>query len=255
MQDKENIIVVDPDEITGEILISENDELAIAAEKTPEQPTLQKYYLRYLLLPVVFITVSLLGGLRLSDPDSAFIFVRPSLLCLIFATVLLLLFFRAGLINFEGWFSESFPLSKNIANGAVLLSAFAAATQVFNSLIPEKGLPYWVVAFCFFWTLWNYLFTEFDTMKLMRSLAGLFGLVFAAKYLLLANLTAPANESWLRSMIEDPAKNAFTYLLDLPSYSAGTGFIQFFVLLLFLLGLYLLPNTTAEKRLIEVREQ
>ncbi len=255
MQDKENIIVVEPDEITDEILVSENGELAMIVETTPEKPTLQKYYLRYLFLPFLFLSVALLGGLRLSDPGSAFVFVRPSLLCLIFATVLLLLFFRAGLISFEGWFSENFPLSKNLANGAVLLSAFAAATQVFNSLIPENGLPYWVVAFCFFWTLWNYLFTEFDTMKLMRSLAGLFGLAFAAKYLLLANLTAPANESWLRSMIEDPAKNAFTYLLDLPSYSAGTGFIQFFVLVLFLLGLYLLPNTTAEKTLTEVRER
>ncbi len=254
MQDEEKIIVIEPDGETNEILVAENGEIAMAIEQVPEKPTLQKFYLRYLFLPFLFLTVTLLGGLRLSDPDSAFIFLRPSLLCLIFATVLLLLFFRAGLIRFEGWFSESFPLSKNLANGAILVSAFAAATQVFNSLLPELGLPYWVVSFCFFWTLWNYLFTDFDTMKLMRSLAGLFGLAFTAKYLLLANLTAPANESWLRSLIENPAKNAFTYFLDLPAYSAGTGFIQFFVLMLFLLGLYLLPSTTAEETLIEVRK-
>lgn len=244
-----------PEENNSEILISENGDLATVIEQAPLKPALQKYYLRYLFLPFLFLTVTLLSGLRLSDPDSAFIFHRPSLLCLILAAILSLLFFRAGLIDFQGWFSEHFPINKNIANGSVLITAFAAATQVFNSLIPEKGLPFWIVSFCFIWTLWNYLFTEFNTIKLMRSLAGLFGLAFAAKYILLANLTAPANESWLRSMIEDPAKNAFTYFLDLPSYSAGTGFIQFFVLIFFLLGLYLLPNSTVEKPLNEVRER
>ena len=76
----------------------------------------------------------------------------------------------------------------------------------------------------------------------------MFGFAFAAKYLLLANLTAPANESWLRAIIENPAQEAVTWLLALPKYSAGTGYIQFFVIVLYFIGLFLLPQST---RLIE----
>lgn len=199
---------------------------------------------RYILLPVLFLTVALLGGLRIADSDGALIFLKPALLHLIFAVVLLVLFVRAGLIRIDGWFSEGFPLTKNAANAAVFVSLFAATTQLFNSLTPEQGLPFWVISFCFFWTLWNNLFADFDTRKLLRSLGGLFGIAFVAKYMLLANLTAPTGDSWLRRIIENPAQEAFTWLLDLPRFSAATGYIQFFAVLIFLLGLYLLPSTT-----------
>jgi len=203
-------------------------------------------YLRYLLLPIVFITVALLGGLRIDSLDGAFVFNRPALVCLIFGSILLVLFARSGVMQVDGWFSESFPTLKNIANGFVTVTLFAAATQVFNSLLPEQGLPFWIVAFCFFWTLWNNLFADFDTRKLFRSLGGLFGLAFVAKYLVLANLTAPAGRTWFEALTENPGQEAITRLLDLPRYSGATGYIQFFAVGLFLLGLYLFPSTTRE---------
>lgn len=254
-------------------MIEENTEIDVidaeAIEPAGEKPVVlrlpensaanaerQILYLRYLLVPFLFVTAALLGGLRLSGADSTFVFVRPSLLCLVFAVMLLVIFFRAGFISGYGWFSETFPLAKNIANAAVITSAAAASMQIFNSLIPESGLPYWVVSFCFFWTLWNYLFADQDRVKLLKSILGMFALAFAVKYILLANLTATSNESWLRSMIDEPAKNVFTYLLDLPAYSPGTGFIQFFALLMFIFGLYLLPTSTEEhSAVIEVRER
>lgn len=202
----------------------------------------QRSYLLYIFLPFIFLTVTLLGGLRLGSADSAFIFLKPPLFCLVFAVILMALFIRAGLIRLDGWFSEDFTLLENIANGTVLLSLFAASTQLFNSLLPEQGLPFWVIGFCFFWTLWNNLFADFDTKKLLRSLGGLFGLAFVAKYLVLANLTAPASESWLRSLIENPAKETFTWLLDLPRFSARTGYLQFFAVAFYLIGLFLLPQ-------------
>jgi len=204
-------------------------------------------YLRYILLPVIFLTVTLLGGLRIAGEDGAFIFHRPALVCLIFASILLVLFARSLVIELGGWFSEGFPALKNVANGFVIATLFAAATQVFNSLLPEKGLPFWIVAFCFFWTLWNNLFADFDTPKLFRSLGGLFGLAFVAKYLVLANLTAPAGRSWFETLTENPGQEAVTRLLDLPRYSGATGYIQFFAVALFLLGLYLFPSSARDK--------
>jgi len=215
--------------------------------RKPAVETNQKLYLLYIFLPIIFLTTALLGGLRLSGEDASFIFLRPALVCLVFAALMMVLFFRSGLIRIEGWFSEVFSTLKNIANAAVLATLFAATTQMFNSLLPESGLPFWIVAFCFFWTLWNNLFADFDTKKLLRSLGGLFGLAFVVKYLVLANLTAPASDNWLRAIIENPAQEAFTWLLDLPRFSPGTGYIQFFAVGLYLLGLYLFPQVTADR--------
>jgi hypothetical protein len=245
--------IADPDAETGEF----PDAAAIAALEEKHSAALARNRGRvdtvatrrqgnrlYIFLPVVFLTVALLGGLRLSGADGSFIFIRPALVCLVFAVALLVLVVRAELIRLDGWFGEEMPTLKNAANAMVLLSLFAATTQIFNSLIPEQGLPFWIIAFCFFWTLWNNLFADFDTRKLLRSLGGLFAIAFAAKYMLLANLTAPAGESWLRSMIENPAQEAFTWLLDLPRFSPATGYIQFFAGILYLFGLYLVPRST-----------
>ncbi|MDQ2747692.1 MAG: hypothetical protein M3T96_10595 [Acidobacteriota bacterium] len=196
----------------------------------------------YIFLPLLFLTVALFGGLRLNAADNAFVFLKPPLICLIFAGILVMLFFRAKLLRLEGWFSEDFSTLKNAANAAVLLSLCAASTQIFNSLLPERGLPFWIVAFCFFWTLWNNLFAEFDTKKLLQSLGGLFGLAFVVKYLVLANLVAPTSSSWWQAIIANPTQEAFTWLLDLPRFSAGTGYIQFFAVIFYLLGLFLLPS-------------
>jgi hypothetical protein len=248
---EQNLVNSESDVVTGELIDSETASLietdlarSIELRKTTEHEN-QRNYLRYLFVPFIFLTVALLGGLRLSGVDGSFIFLNPALLCLVFASVLLLLFFRSGLVRLDGWFSESFPLRKNIVNGVVVLSLFAATTQLFNSLIPEQGLPFWIVSFCFLWTLWNNLFADFDTKKLLRSLGGLFGIAFVTKYLVLANLTAPAGQGWLRSMIENPAQQTMTWLLDLPQFSAGTGYLQFFAVALYLLGLYLFPSTTS----------
>jgi hypothetical protein len=202
----------------------------------------------YLLLPFIFLTVTLLGGLRLASVESTFVFWRPALFCLISAAILMILFFRARLISVEGWFSEDFSALKNVANGAVLVTLFAASAQIFNALLPEQGLPFWVFAFCFFWTLWNNLFADFDVKKLLRSLGALFGLAFVVKYLVLANLTAPAAEGWLQGILQNPTKEAFTWFLDLPRFSAGTGYIQFFTVTFYLLGLFLLPNSSQANR-------
>ena len=208
-------------------------------------------FLNYIILPLIFLTVTLIGGLRLALADNAFIFLKPDLICLIFASILLILFFRAKLIKLDGWFSDKFTSLKNVANALVLLTLFTASVQVFNSLLPEKGLPFWIVAFCFFWTLWNNLFAEFNTKRLLQSLGGLFGLAFIIKYLLLANLVAPTSDSWWQSILQNPTQQALTWLLDLPKFSSGTGYIQFFTLVFYLIGLFLLNPQTGEARKVK----
>lgn len=237
-----------PESTNTKLTETKDQTLKINDPKNTEQRTTDNGQIQYIFLPLIFLTVALLGGLRLGAEDNAFLFLKPALICLIFASVLLVLFFRSGLLKLEGWFSESFSPLKNAANAAVLLALFFATTQIFNSLLPERGLPFWVFAFCFFWTLWNNLFVEFQGKRLLQSLGSVFALAFVTKYLLLAYLTAPANESWWRGFLENPTQEAFTWLLDLPRFSAGTGYIQFFAVIFYLLGLFLLPVTTKSSK-------
>ncbi len=228
----------------GTETIAVADGYSLALQRQTSKIKDQRSALNYLVLPLIFVAVTLTGGLRLGVTDNAFIFLKPPLICLVFASVLMILFFRSGLMALPGWFSDRYSTLQNVANAAVLLTIFSASTQLFNSLLPEKGLPFWVVGFCFFWTLWNNLFNDFDTKKLLRSLGALFGMAFVVKYLVLANLTATGDTGLLQRIFENPAKEAFTWLLDLPRYAVGTGYIQFFTLALYLIGLFLTPQTT-----------
>jgi hypothetical protein len=232
---KENMV----EAVDGQIIVSDDIETRVATR--PEAK--RRAYLVHIYIPLIFLTATLLGGLRFSSGDGSFIFLKPSLVCLIFAAMLMVLFARAGLVRFGGWFSENASLLANAASAAVIGSVYAASTQIFNSLIPEQGLPYWVVTFCFFWTLWNNVFAEFDTRRLMKSLAALFALAFVAKYLVLLNLTAPTDQGWIESILQNPSRSAATWLLDIPRFSAATGYVQFFAIALYLLGLYLLPSS------------
>ncbi|MEP7038723.1 MAG: hypothetical protein ABI891_10285, partial [Acidobacteriota bacterium] len=90
--------------------ISPRVERQISFPKTKNQKPKtknQKFHLQYIFLPLIFLTVALLGGFRLDAMDDELIFLKPPLVCLIFAVILLVLFFRSGLLKLEGWFSES----------------------------------------------------------------------------------------------------------------------------------------------------
>lgn len=232
----------------GEIVIDvdQADSLVRAGETSPEKIRSRRAVLHHVTLPLVLLFVSLIGGIRFSGTDGSIVFLGPALICLVFAASLVILFFRAGLIRLNGWVSERFTLLQNLSNGITLAALFFASVQVFNSLIPEQGLPFWIVSFCVFWTLWNNLFAQLDSRKLLRSLTAMFVLAFAVKYLLLANLAKPANEGWISSLINSPGHTAATWLLDLPQFAPATGYVQFFTLALFVIALYFVPRTIGD---------
>jgi len=227
----------------GEIILSAEPNGALTTIEAPKQNR-QNPSTSYLLLPFIFLAVTLLGGLRLGAADNAFVFLKPALICLVFAAVTMVLFVRSGMIAVDGWLASENSGLRNAANAAVLLTLFTALVQLYNSLLPEQGLPFWIVGFCFFWTLWNNLFADFDPKRLIRSMAALFAMAFAVRWLFLANVTPEPVDNWFQRMLQNPAQEALTWVLDIPRYSSGTGYIQFFTLVLFLLGLFLLPRTT-----------
>ncbi len=223
-------------EINYQTEITKSSALSAGQQKNNQNAAVRNY----VLLPFIFLTVTLLGGLRIGAESSEFLFLKPALICLILATILLLLFFRANLIKPGGWFSENFPTLKNLSNAFVLFTLFTASVQIFNSLLPEKGLPFWIIVLLFLWTLWNNLFSVFDARRLLQSLGSLFGLAFVLKYLILASLSFTGEATWTQRIFEGVLKEASFGLWDLPKFSAATGYVQFFTVVFYVLGLFLL---------------
>lgn len=191
----------------------------------------------YVALPLIFLTVTLLGGLRVAD-DRAFVFLPPQLITLLLAVLLMLLFVRGGLFQLRSWVTIDNPPLTNAANVWLLMVMFFASAQVFNSVLPERGLLHWLFSFFFLWTLWNNQFSSFDARRLLRSLVVLFGTAFVLKHMLLASLYAPEG-SWLKRLTAALVQGATVGSLDAPTFAPATGYISFFTIGLYIVGLIL----------------
>lgn len=195
--------------------------------------------LRHFLLPTIFLTVALLGGVRVEAESRALLFLPPPLVTLILASMLLVLFARGGAVRVGSWLSAENGATENVSHALMLGALFFASAQAFNSVLPDAGLPRLVLAAFFLWTLWQNQFSRFDARRLLHSLAALFGTAFVVKHLLLASLTDPAG-GWLRRLTAAALEGV---ALGGPSYAASTGYVSFFTLALYVCGLFLLPPT------------
>ncbi|MCA1594096.1 MAG: hypothetical protein LC754_15880 [Acidobacteria bacterium] len=123
-------------------------------------------------------------------------------------------------------------------HSAALVTLFFASAQSFNSVLPEAGLLRWMFSFFFLWTLWQSHFSSFDAPRLIRSLAVLFGTSFVLKYVLLASLAAP-DGGWLKRLA-GALVEGFTFgSVNAQAFAPATGYISFFTLALYVLGLVL----------------
>ncbi len=205
----------------------------------------------FVVLPFLFLTVALLGGLRIDAENGTFVFIAPPLVTLLLATLLMLLLVRGGLLRLHEWVGSDLPPLTNIARIWILITIFFASVQAFNSVLPERGLLHWLFSFFFLWTLWNNQFSSFDARRLLRSLAVLFGTAFVIKHMLLASLYSPEG-GWLKRLAGTLLQGV---ALDAPAFAAVTGYIAFFTLALYVAGLILLAFAVDGETAMIVREQ
>lgn len=211
--------------------------------------TTNRALLRHVLLPTIFLTVALLGGVRVEAGGGAVLFVPPPLVTLILAAMLLALFARGGALRIGSWLSADNGTLENVSHALTLGTLFFASAQAFNSVLPDAGLPRLVLAFFFLWTLWQNQFSAFDARRLLRSLAALFGTAFVIKHLLLAALN-DSDGGWLRRLTAAALEGL---ALGGPAYAASTGYVSFFALALYVGGLFLLPPAPVETEVEESR--
>jgi hypothetical protein len=200
----------------------------------------------YVVLPTLFLTVALLGGLRVGAENQSFIFVAPPLVTLLLGVLLMLLLVRGQLIRFHQWVGSELPPLMNVVHIWMLITLFFASAQAFNSVLPERGLLHWLFSFFFLWTLWNNQFSSFDPRRLLRSLAILFGTAFVLKHMLLASLYSPEG-GWLKAIAGTLLQGVSLGTLDAPNFAPATGYISFFTLSLYVAGLILLASAGREE--------
>jgi hypothetical protein len=212
----------------------------------PSNRSRNRALVRFIALPMIFLTVALLGGLRVNVEDHAFMFVAPPLITLVLAVLLMLLFVRGHAVELGRWVSSDHPTLVNVSHVLTLLTLFFASAQAFNSVLPERGLLYWLFSFFFLWTLWNNQFSAFDARRLLRSLAVLFGTAFVLKHMLLASLYAP-DGGWLKRIASVLLEGVSLGTLDAQAFAPATGYISFFTLALYVTGLVLLLAPAPEE--------
>jgi hypothetical protein len=209
----------------------------------------------YLAVPTILLTAGLLGGLRIDAPTRQFVFIAPPLVTLVLAVLLGSLFVRTGAIELRQWIAIEQPIVTNLSHLLTLLSLFFATAQAFNSVLPESGLLHWMFSFFFLWTLWTNQFSTFNPRRLLRSIIVLFGTAFVLKHLLVSALYAP-DGGWLRTITSTLLQGIS---IDVPAFAPATGYISFFALVLYVVGLLLIapvplkPNESPANKLA-VRE-
>ena len=190
-----------------------------------------------IVLPVAFLTVALLGGLRIGSSQ---LLVPPPLVSLVLAVMLLSALVRGRVFAPDAILSGARTALENISGLIVLATLFGASAQVFTLVTPERGLLHVVFSVCFFVQLTTTMAGVNGRRNMLRSLGVLLGAAFIIRFIILESLYARDGglaKRLLTAIVEGASLGAIQY----EPVGAATGYIAFLTLTLFMVGLLLLP--------------
>jgi hypothetical protein len=201
-------------------------------------------------LPALFLTVALLGGLRVGDRLT---FVPPPLFALVLGVMLFGVLVRGRVLAPERLMNASRPSLENLNGVVVIASLFFAATQVFNLVTPESGLPFLLFNVFLFVLLVNTLAGFPDRVSVLRSTAVMTGAAFILKFVVLGAISDPGDGALKRVLyvfLEGVTLGSITQ----PRLHPAAGYLAFATLVLFLAGLAMLPARRRSVALIKSGE-
>ena len=192
-------------------------------------------------LPVLFLTVTLLGGLR---PGSAVTLAPPSLFSLILAVLLVGVLVQSRAFVPLLVMNASRPALANL-NGAVLVAALlVGSAQMFSLLTPGAGLPRVLFSVYFLILMINTMAASPDRVRVLRSLAVTFGAAFVLKFIVLDALSDPAGGRLAR-VLQVLFEGVTLGTLTQDAQHPAAGYLAFVVIVIFLAALALLPSAAA----------
>jgi hypothetical protein len=190
-----------------------------------------------IVLPALFLTVVLVGGVR---PGAPMVLPPPSLFALVLAVMLVGVLIQSGTFDPLRVMHGSRSLLANLNGMVASVSLFAASAQVFALLTPDAGLPRLLFSLYFFLLMLNTLAAGPDRLRAMRSLAVVFGGAFILKFVVLNALSDPASgriSRLLQIMFEGMTLGTVTQTVQHPA----AGYLAFLTIALFLTALSQLP--------------
>ena len=209
-----------------------------------------KDVVKFILVPVLFLTVAMLGGMRFATDTEELRFIKPQLIALILGAFVMILFVRGGVIEIGQHLGERLGLTDNISGAIYLISLYFATTQVFNLVTPERGLFNFCFNLFYFLIFLNNLFLVFNPIRLAKSLSIVLGISFLLKYLVLADLFAPS-ESWAKYIFQKLIQTATLGALEFDAFAPATGYLAFIALALYILGIWIIsPRTNRDEELL-----
>jgi len=192
-------------------------------------------------LPIIFLTVVLLGGLRIGVVAAL---VPPSVFALVLGVLLVRVLVQCGALAPERLVSGSRRALANANGIVVLVTLWAASSQAIALVIPDSGLPRLAMNVFFLVLLLNTAAASPDRVRLLRSLSVTFGSVFVLKFVVLYELSTPGT-SWLKRVLQAMLEGITLGTLTQDPLRPITGYVAFATVALFLIGISLLPHDRA----------
>ncbi len=191
-----------------------------------------------LVLPLLLLTVALLGGLRVAGVVEL---VPPTLVGLVLAAALLGTLVRGGVLAPERLMHAGRTPLENLSGAIVVASLFAASAQIFNLLTPERGLLFVIFSIYFFVQIMTALAGATTRESLLRALVVLFAAAFVLRFAVLESLYAPQGGLVTRLMTA-VLQGVSLGSIEYRPHAAITGYAGFLTLVLYLIALALLPR-------------
>ena len=191
-------------------------------------------------LPFVFLTVTLLGGIR--GTADGLRLVPPPLAALVLAMLAVAALVRAGALDPARLMHGARTPLENLSGLTVLLTLYAASAQVFHALTPEVGLLHVGFGVLFFVQLLALVAGgRTDRTGVIRSFIVLLGSAFVLRWIVLEAIYAPEGGT-LKRVLTVLAEGVTLGALGYAPHSSATGYVAFLAVALYLGGLALLPS-------------
>ena len=190
------------------------------------------------VLPLIFLTVVLIGAVRLTTPVAI---VPPTLFSLVLASIVLTVFVQSGTFDPSRLLRGDRSAWANTNGLLALVALFLANAQVISRLTPDSGFPALIVGALFLVTLLQLAAAALDRVRCLRVWGVTLLSAFVLKFIVVATLAGPADRPMaraLQTLVEGLTFGNFSQPVERPA----AGYLTFAMLAMYLMGLVLLPT-------------
>src|SRR5688572_22733995 len=189
------------------------------------------------LLPGIFLTVTLLGGLRIGTTIRL---LPPSLSAIVLAVMLIGALVRARVVVPAVLLDSMRQPLENLSGAVVLVTLLAATAQAINLVVPERGLLHFVFVVFLLVQFASLAAAGIDRRGMLRCLFVLLGAAFVLRFIVLESLYAPGGGT-LKRVLTALMAGVTLGGVEYAPHAAVTGYVALATLSLYIIGLVLLP--------------